>query len=192
MRKGLFICMMLLGSAAVVYGQGPWDIAKTSIEGKHVAIEYGRPRLNGRELADLMKMLPPDRIWRAGAGAVTILTTETDLTIGGKKVPAGNYSLYMHCPEKGDYSLIINRVISEPAEAPLPKPNSDRSNRPYPHFMDYASSIAGNEVARVPLKQGEAQRMEGLLYEFDSSGKGALLVIRWGKQAWTVEFLPAK
>jgi hypothetical protein len=191
MRNRLLICMMLLGSAAMVYGQGPWDIAKTSIEGKRVSIEYGRPRLNGKDLADLIKMLQPDRIWRAGSGAVTILTTEANLLIGGKKVPVGNYSLYMYCPEKGDYALIVNKVISEPAENPLPKPDSDRSNRPYPHFMDY-SFIAAEEVARVPMKPGSAPRMEALLYEFEPSGQGALLTIRWGVQAWTVEFLPAK
>ncbi|MGD0099664.1 MAG: DUF2911 domain-containing protein, partial [Acidobacteriota bacterium] len=61
--------------------------------------EYGRPLLKGRKLADLMKQLPPDRIWRAGSGAVTILSTETDLDIAGKRVPAGSYSLYMYCPE---------------------------------------------------------------------------------------------
>ena len=49
-----------------------------------------------------MKQLPPDRIWRAGSGPVTILSTGTDLNIGGKKVVAGSYSLYMYCPEKGD------------------------------------------------------------------------------------------
>jgi hypothetical protein len=80
----------------------------------------------------------------------------------------------------------VNKVVSEPAENPLPKPNSDRSNRPYPHFMDY-SFIAGEEIARVPMKLGTAPRMEALLYEFEPSGQGALLTIRW-----TLEFLPAK
>jgi hypothetical protein len=108
MLRRFIICVVILGTAAVIYGQGVWDIARTTIEGKKVAIEYGRPILKGRKLAELMKQLPPDRIWRAGAGTVTILTTETDLMIGGKKVPAGTYSLYMHCPLKGDYALIVN------------------------------------------------------------------------------------
>jgi hypothetical protein len=187
-----YLCIMVLGAATTTYGQGPWDIAKTSINGKQVAIEYGRPILKGRSLPDLMKQLPPDRIWRAGAGAVTLLITEADLMIGGKRVPAGNYSLYMFCPEKGDYALVINTDIGEPQSGGLPKALSDRSNRPFPHSMDYTMSIAKTEVARVPLKQITSPKSEVLIYEFEPEGKGALLTIRWGEQAWTVLFQAAE
>ena len=85
MLRRLLTCIIALGFAAVVLGQDLWDIARTTINGKNVSIEYGRPLLKGRKLADLMKQLPPDRIWRAGSGAVTILSTEADLNIGGKE-----------------------------------------------------------------------------------------------------------
>jgi hypothetical protein len=189
---GRFVaCITLLGAAAAVYGQEAWDIARTTIEGKKVAIEYGRPALKGRTLADLMKQLPADRIWRAGAGAVTILTTETDLRIGGKNVPAGNYSLYLYCPERGDYALVINRDLGESPDSTLPKAAPDRNNRPYPHFMNYTGEIADKEVARVPLKQISSPKSEVLIYSFEPAGKGALLKISWGEQAWTVELQPA-
>jgi len=181
----------VLGTAAVVCGQGAWDIAKTTIAGKNVAIEYGRPNLKGRTLASLMEQLPPDRIWRAGAGPVTILTTEIALVIGGQTVPAGNYSLYMHCPESGTYALIINSDLGEPPGGALPKPSPDRANRPYPHFMDYTMAIADKEVARIPLKQISSPNSAVLIYSFEPAGEGALLTIQWGDQAWTVEFQPA-
>ena len=138
-----------------------------------------------------MKQLPPDRIWRAGSGPVTILATETDLSVGGKKIPAGNYALYMHCPENGDYALVINSDLGEPSDGPLPKATSDRSNRAYPHFMDYTMSIADKEVARIPLKKVAAPRTEVLFYSFEPSDRGALLTISWGDLAWTLEFQPA-
>jgi len=190
MLRRLLTCMIVLGFTAGVFGQDLWDIARTTINGKNVAIEYGRPLLKGRKLADLMKQLPPDRIWRAGSGAVTILSTETDLDIAGKRVPAGSYSLYMYCPEKGDYALIVNREIGQPADTPLPKSASDRSNRPYPHFMDY-STIANQEVARIPLNQIPAAKSEILIYGFEPEGNGVVLTIRWGDQAWKVEIKPA-
>ena len=190
MLSRFIVGIMIFGASGAAYSQEAWDIARTTIAGKQVAIEYGRPVLKGRTLDSLMKQLPADRIWRAGAGAVTILSTETDLLIGGKKVPAGNYSIYMYCPESGDYALIINRDLGETVGT-LPKPAPDRANRPHPHFLDYTGEIADKEVARIPLKKISAPKTEVLIYSFEPAGNGALLIIRWGEQAWTLEFQPA-
>ena len=191
MLKHFISFSMILGTIAAVFGQGPWDIAKTTINGKKVAIEYGRPVLKGRTLESLMKQLPPDRVWRAGAGPATILITETDLLIGGKKVAAGNYSLYMYCPETGDYALIVNSEIGQPPDTPLPNPTPDRNNRPYPAFLGYTDSIGSKEIARVPLKKASVPKSEILVYSFEPAGKGATLTITWGGQAWSVDFQPA-
>jgi len=190
MLKRFVVWAVVFGTVGWCVGQDVWDIAKTTVNGKKVTIEYGRPNLKGRPLASLMKQLPADRIWRAGSGPITILSTESDLMIGGNKIPAGNYSLYMYCPEKGDYALIINRDIGQPPNEPLPKAASDRSNRPYPKSMDY-TSIKNQEVARIPLKQISAKKTEVLIYDFEPAGTGTLLSISWGDQAWTVEIQPA-
>ena len=191
MRKQIIPWILILGTVAGAFGQDVWDIAKTTINGKKVAIEYGRPNLNGRPLASLMKMLPADRIWRAGSGPMTILSTESDLLIGGKKIPAGNYSLYMYCPEKGDYALVVNSDIGlQPGET-FSRAASDRSNRPYPHFMDYSMSIKDKEVARIPLKLVSGKKTEVLIYSFEASENGTVLSISWGDQTWTAEIRPA-
>jgi hypothetical protein len=191
MPKRFLACVLFIGSAVGSFAQDTWDLARTSVNGKKVAIEYGRPNLKGRSLASLMKQLPPDRIWRAGSGPMTILSTETDLAVGGKKVPAGDYSVYMFCPEKGDYALIVNKDLGFEPGNPFPKPASDRSNRQYPHFADYTSSIKDLEVARIPLKQISAKKTEVLIYDFQPAANGAVLTISWGDQAWTVEIQPA-
>jgi hypothetical protein len=191
MLNRFVVCIMILGTAALACGQEPWDIVKTTINGKEVAIEYGRPHLKGRTLANLMKYLPPDRIWRAGAGAVTLLSTKTDLLIGGSKIPAGDYGLYMHCPVSGDYALVINSELDEPPGTVLPKATWNRDNRPFPNFMSYSLEIADKEVARIPLKQISAPQTEVLTFTFEPAGKGALLTILWEEQAWRVEFQPA-
>lgn len=184
-------CMMILGSAAIVYGQETRDIAKTVIEGKQITIEYGSPALKGRALADLMQKLPVDRIWRAGAGAVTTLTMESDLSLGGKKVPAGKYSLYMYCPVSGGYALVVNSDLGQPLGSIIPNAPPERAKQPYPHFWNYSGDIAGKEVARIALKQTTIPNSEMLRYGFQPAGKGALLTISWGELAWTVEFQPA-
>jgi len=184
--------VIAIGAVTAAFGQGPWDIAKTKVKGKNVSIEYGRPVLAGRTVESLLKQLPPDRVWRAGAGPVTILSTETDLAIGGRKVPAGNYSLYMHCPEKGDYSLIVNSETGQTPGQPLPKATPNRENRDYPAFAGYTTAIGAKEVARVPLKKIPAPNSQILSYSFEPAGEGAVLTIHWGDQAWTTEIQPAQ
>jgi len=191
MLKRITALMMIIGTAAAIFAQEAWDIARTSIDGKNISIEYGRPILKGRTMESLMKQLPPDRVWRAGAGPITVLSTAADLMIGGEKVPAGNYSLYMYCPEKGDYALLVNSEIGQPPNEPLAKATPDRSNRPYPQFLDYTGSIGKKEVARIPLKKVSAPKSQVLIYSFEPAGKGAILTISWGEQAWTVEIQPA-
>jgi len=183
-------CMMILGSAVAVLGQEARDTAQTTIEGKQVTIEYGSPELKGRTLTDLMEQLPAHRIWRAGAGAVTTLETETDLSIGGKKVPAGKYSLYMHCPVNGDYTLVINSDLGRPLESYIPNVSPERAKQSYPHLWDFYKDIADKEVARISLKQVTSPNSEMLKYAFQPAGEGALLAISWGEQAWTIEFQP--
>lgn len=185
MKKSLLLAVVM-GIAVWALGQAPGrGTAATTIAGKKVSIDYGQPALKGRKFAELMKQLPGDRMWRAGSGAVTILSTDGDLLVGGKKVAAGKYSVYIHCPESGDYSLVLNSDLGQPlgkiwAEAP-----AAQAKEPYPHF-EYAKEIAGKEVVRVPLKKTTAPPTDVLTYSFTPGAKGATLSIAWGDQAWTL------
>ena len=57
-------------------------------------------------------LVPYGKVWRTGANEATTLTTETDLTIGGAKVPAGTYTLYT-LPSEGAWKLIINKQTGQ-------------------------------------------------------------------------------
>ncbi len=191
MLRSCIVCLMLFGLATMTYGQETRATASTQIDGKPVTIEYGSPALKGRNLAEFMTKLPADRIWRAGAGGVTSLDTGINLLIGGKKVPAGKYSLYMHCPEDSDFSLVINSDPGVPLGEIWPQAPPERAKQIYPRFFNYTNDIGDKEVARVSLKQIDSEDTESLTYSFQPAGDGALLTISWEKQAWTVEFQPA-
>lgn len=154
MRVRFMTLVVLLSVTALVFSQAPWprDTAATTIGGKKVSIEYGRPALHGRTLGEVMKNLPADRMWRAGADAITTLTTETPLMIGSTKVPAGKYSLYVYCAPSGEYSLVLNSDLGQPLIKIFPKAPPSSANDPYPSF-DYSKEIAGKEVARAPMKK---------------------------------------
>src|SRR6266496_1319473 len=64
----------------------------TFADGKKIVVDYGRPYMRGRKI--MGGLVPYGQVWRTGANAATSFITEADLDVGGKKVPAGKYTLY--------------------------------------------------------------------------------------------------
>ena len=190
--RWLCIPVVLLYSI-VIFAQAPADRGKatTSIGGKEVTIDYGRPVLKGRSFEELAKKLPADRMWRAGSGAVTTLNTAGSIVIGGKKIPAGKYSLYVTCPEQGDYSLVVNKDLGQPLVKIFPQAPANIANDPYPHF-DYTKEIASQEVTRVPMKKVTGAAVDVFTIDFKPAGKGATMVMSWGENIWSVDIAPGK
>jgi hypothetical protein len=82
----------------------------TFADGTTVTVDYGRPYIRGRKI--MGGLVPYDQVWRTGANAATSLKTNANLTIGGAKVPAGNYTLYT-LPSAGTWKLIINKETGQ-------------------------------------------------------------------------------
>ena len=70
-----------------------------------ITITYHRPGLKGRSMASLA---PNGAVWRTGANNATAFLTSNAITIGGKDLPAGNYSLWT-IPAAGEWTIIINK-----------------------------------------------------------------------------------
>lgn len=165
--------------------------ASATLGGKKVTIDYGRPALKGRSMDELLAKLPADRMWRAGSGPVTTLTSETDILIGGKKVAAGKYTLYLHVPASGDYALAINKDLGVPLGEIFPGASEEQKKDPYPR-MDYSKAVA-TEVARVALrKAAPAAPSDQFTIGLTPSKTGAVLALTWGDRSWTVDIAPAK
>jgi len=187
------LAALLVASAPLLaQNAAPRDHPSVAIAGKQVAVEYGQPSLGGRSFDELMKQLPPDRMWRTGSEQVTTLTTETDVLVGDAKVPAGKYSLYVHVGDGDDYALAVNSALGQPLGRIWAQAPENLKNEPWPHFK-YAEEIADKEVARVPLRKVAAtQTLDRFTMTLVPAGEGATLTLAWGDRAWAVDIKPAR
>jgi hypothetical protein len=88
--------------------------------GKWIEVTYGRPIKRGRELwgsgstyGQLLNSGAP--VWRAGANVSTRLKTELPLVMGGKPVPAGEYTLFIDL-KPSNWTLIVSRWAAQKDE----------------------------------------------------------------------------
>jgi hypothetical protein len=181
MTKRIAAAFALAGLAGLVTAQDsqPRGKAETTINGKKVVIDYGRPALKGRSLDALMKDLPEDRIWRAGENQVTLLDSQAALNIGGKAIPAGKYSLYVHAPAQGDWSLVVNKDLGVPLGEIWDKAPDAMKKEMWPRLDGYGK-ISSGEVARIPMKKSTG----GPTDVFSIAIKGDALTLSWADTTW--------
>lgn len=70
-----------------------------------LTIKYSRPAVKGRSIFG--KLVPYGELWRTGASDATILTISDPMTIAGKPLPAGKYSLFT-IPTRTEWTVILN------------------------------------------------------------------------------------
>jgi hypothetical protein len=186
------LAAVLAFAASAAFAENPRGAASATVGGKKLAVDYGRPVLKGRSLDVLMKDLPADRMWRAGENQVTTLTTAGDITIGGKKVPAGKYSLYVNAPAAGDWSIAINSDLGLPLVKLWDKAPDNMKNEPWPHLEGY-KNIATKELARAPMKSGKVSPAAELFtIDMKPAGSGSTLTLSWGERSWSLDVQPGK
>jgi hypothetical protein len=96
----------------------PAATESVAIAGKTITINYNSPGVKGRAghiftkdgLISTNKGYP---VWRAGANAATKLHTEADLTLGGLKVPKGDYTLFVDISDPDNWVLIVNKQTGQ-------------------------------------------------------------------------------
>jgi len=152
--------------------------------GKWIDVTYGRPLKRGRDIfgsgADYGKgTLLGAPIWRAGANVSTRLKSEVPLRIGGKTVPAGEYSLFIDLKENA-WTLVVS---SWPAQQTYDANNKDALWGSYGYTPD-------KDVVRVPMKlETLPHSVEQLTWSFiDMTDSGGSLAIVWDKTLASVPF----
>jgi Protein of unknown function (DUF2911) len=193
--RPLFFLSLLMAGALIFAqsGPAPRGNARLSIAGKEIVVDYGRPALKGRSLDALLAKLPSDRIWRAGDNQVTTLTTEGKIMVGHTAVPPGKYSVYVHIPQDGDWSLVLNtdpgiELIKIYAKAPEPV-----AHALWPRLDGYTKNIADKEVARVAMKKESlSAAVDPFTIALEPNGDGGVLKMTWGENCYSVDIAPSK
>lgn len=89
----------------------PAATATGVINGANITIKYSSPGVKGRQIYGT-DLVPYDKVWRAGANEATTFETDKDITVEGKSLPAGKYSLYAIASEK-DWIIIFNSATGQ-------------------------------------------------------------------------------
>ncbi|WP_214069966.1 DUF2911 domain-containing protein [Mucilaginibacter sp. dw_454] len=88
----------------------PRDSTSGVVHGAHISINYGAPSVRNRKIYG--GLVPFDKTWRAGANEATTFTTDKNVTIGGKTLPAGKYSVFA-TPGQKEWKIIFNSQLGE-------------------------------------------------------------------------------
>jgi len=84
--------------------------AKIGTDKAMVRVTYNRPAKNGREVFG--KLVPFGKVWRAGANEAPEIKFYQDVTIGGKKIPAGSYAL-LTIPNETEWTIIFSSDVDQ-------------------------------------------------------------------------------
>jgi len=154
--------------------------------GKWIDITYGRPLLRGRDAfggtgADYGKATYAGApVWRAGANVSTRLKTEVPLVIGDKRVPPGEYSLFIELNQPTRWTFIVSNWGA------LTRFGSSTKDALYGAF-DYTPA---KDVTRATMKvEALPYRVEQLTWTFvDTTDSGGRMAVMWDKTMGSVPF----
>ena len=139
--------------------QRPSPLAKAECklsDGKTITVNYSSPRMKGRKIFG--DLVPYGQVWRTGANEATSFVTTAALTVEGKDIPAGNYTMFT-IPEKDKWTLIINKHTGE-------------WGIPYKYESE--------DLARVPMTvSSTSSPVENFTIAFDQAGNACSMNLSW-------------
>jgi hypothetical protein len=170
--KRLLIGVLAMGLLAVTAESalaqgGSRGSSSISLGGKTVSVEYGRPALKGKTVADEIGRLKPGGFWRLGSNQSTTFSTAVDLQFGDVTVPAGEYSLWAQRGEDNSWKLVFNKQ----------------------HGQWGTQHDPSQDLVSTPLKETKASNSAEMvtitLTKADDSG---VIAIQWGDMKLTASF----
>ncbi len=138
-------------------------------DGKTITVDYSSPRMKDRKIYGAL--VPYGEVWRTGANDATAFVTDANLTVGGKDVPVGSYTIFT-VPGADKWTLIINKKTGE-------------WGIPYKYESD--------ELARVDMQVSKtASPVENFTIAFDQAGGSCTMHLDWENTRASVEIAEKK
>lgn len=133
----------------------PDTVKATTKSGVAIEVAYSQPALKGRTIGT--DIAPYGKVWRTGANEATTISFSKNVTLDGKSLPAGKYSLYS-IPGEKEWVIIINKIAMQSG-------------------MEYKEA---EDALRVTVKTGTTTpSVERLKFMIDPSGKVSFV---WGEK----------
>jgi hypothetical protein len=160
-RRDPALDLTTIATRTAITQLSPRDTVRAAIGDANFTITYSRPEQRGRHIFG--DIVPWGQVWRTGANEATHFTTDTDLVIGGKSVPAGRYTLWS-IPRPEGWTLIINK-------------QTDQWGTVYDEAMD---------LIRVPMRDEIPESIvEQFTISLEPYESGAALRLQWAdREAW--------
>ena len=102
------LCLLFAEAQLKTPAPSPTQTVKQDFGLGSIELSYSRPVMKGRKIFG--DLVPFGNVWRTGANSATLVTFSDEVTIGGKKVPAGKYGL-LSIPNKDSWTLIISKQL---------------------------------------------------------------------------------
>jgi hypothetical protein len=126
-----------------------------------ITISYNRPVARGRTLFGEGGLVRWDRVWHPGADSATVISFSRDVTVEGKALGAGEYSLWTVPKAEGPWTLIVSRA-ARVFHTPYPGEQAD--------------------VLRVEISPERGEHMETLAWYFPVVARDStVLRLHWGE-----------
>lgn len=111
--KGLLLTSIALFLTSVIWAQdtdkskrpSPPATATGKVMDATITIDYSSPAVKGRKIWG--GLVPYGEVWRTGANEATLFETDKAVTVEGKSLAAGKYSLYT-LPGEKEWVIIFN------------------------------------------------------------------------------------
>ena len=163
--------------ASHAVNRSPRSTISQTFSNTDVTVNYSRPAVNGREVFG--KLVPYNKIWRAGSNEATEITFSRDTWLEGNLVKRGTYSLFIE-PKERSWTIVLNRILGQWGA------------------FNYDSTY---DVLRFDVPVQETIHHEHLKYDFEELTNTSMnLTIAWSdkkvsvglKEAYSIPMVPDK
>lgn len=131
-----------------------------TVDGTVITVDYGRPQARGRDSL-FGKVVTRDEVWTPGANQATTFQISRDVTVDGKPLPAGKYSLWLTSDPTSQWMLYFHK-------------NAGLFHTAHPRPADMALAVPISHTTT-------AEQVEVLTFDFPAvSPTHTELRLRWG------------